>query len=126
MDDDLSDISELSSPPASPIAPPGFYPSPPPSQDADHRPEDDALPPARKRRRVTLPKERKTHELDLSPDAPLSRGEQDWQIRLLVQTLQQHRKVVVIAGAGISTSAGSTCHASASYPLCPYANIFYA
>lgn len=112
MDGDLSDVSELSSPPASPVPPEGFlYPSPPPSQDAD-QPSAARGPraaPASKRRRVALPKERTTQKLDLSEDSPLSLEEQGPQIDLLVQTLQKHRKVVVVAGAGISTSAGSTC-----------------
>lgn len=116
MDDDISDISELSSPPASPIAPPGFFPSPPPSQE-DQRQEG---PPANKRRRVAAPKEPKervSRQLDLTPDAPFSPEEQQSQIDLLVKTLRKHRKIVVIAGAGISTSAGSTCHTS---PLQPF------
>ncbi|PWY83136.1 DHS-like NAD/FAD-binding domain-containing protein [Aspergillus sclerotioniger CBS 115572] len=108
MDDD-SDCSSLSSAPASPLAPPGFYPSPPPSQDADEpsaaRSQDD-LPPARKKRRVAPPKERRTQHLDLSPSADLSYAQQQSQIDYLVKTLTRHRKIVVIAGAGISTSAG--------------------
>jgi NAD-dependent histone deacetylase SIR2 len=108
MDDGFSDVSELSSPPASPTPPPGFYPSPPPSQDADEssgtRSQDrDDLPPARKKRRVAAPKERRTQHLDLSADY----AEQKAQIDLLTKTIRRHRKIVVIAGAGISTSAGS-------------------
>lgn len=116
MDDDFSDASELSSPPSSPIAPPGFFPSPPPSQE-DKRQEG---PPASKRRRVAtpkVPKERISRELDLTPDSPLSQEEQQSQVDLLVKTLRKHRKVVVIAGAGISTSAGSTCLTSPLQPL---------
>lgn len=113
MDDGLSDVSELSSPPSSPIPPPGFYPSPPPSQDADQR--QDTRAPA-KRRRVALPKERTTQQIDLSGESALPWEEQQPQVDLLVQTLQKHRKVVVIAGAGISTSAGSTCRALSSEP----------
>ncbi|PYH92174.1 silent information regulator protein Sir2p [Aspergillus ellipticus CBS 707.79] len=108
MDDD-SDCSSLSSAPASPLAPPGFYPSPPPSQDADEssaaRGQDD-LPPARKKRRVAAPKERCTQHLDLSATAALSFAQQQSQIDYLTKTLRRHRKIVVIAGAGISTSAG--------------------
>ncbi|KAE8150073.1 DHS-like NAD/FAD-binding domain-containing protein [Aspergillus avenaceus] len=107
MDDGFSDVSELSSPPASPTPPPGFYPSPPPSQEADEstRSQDrDELPP-RKKRRVTAPKERRTQHLDLSA-AGLSYAEQQAQIDLLTKTIRRHRKIVVIAGAGISTSAG--------------------
>lgn len=109
MDDVLSDFSELSPPPDSPTPPPGFYPSPPPSQDADQR-QEDTRPPT-KRRRVALPKERTTQQIDLSGDSSLPYEVQQPQIDLLVQTLREHRKVVVIAGAGISTSAGSTCRA---------------
>ncbi|KAE8349308.1 DHS-like NAD/FAD-binding domain-containing protein [Aspergillus coremiiformis] len=111
MDDGFSDVSELSSPPASPSPPPGFYPSPPPSQEADEssgtRSQDrDDLPPARKRRRVAAPKERRTQHLDLSASAELSYSEQQAQIDLLTKTIRRHRKIVVIAGAGISTAAG--------------------
>ncbi|OGM47619.1 SIR2 family histone deacetylase (Hst4) [Aspergillus bombycis] len=111
MDDGFSDVSELSSPPASPTPPPGFYPSPPPSQEADEssgtRSQDrDDLPPARKKRRVAAPKERQTQRLDLSSAAGLSYTEQRAQIDLLTKTIRRHRKIVVIAGAGISTSAG--------------------
>ena len=135
IDDDLSDVSELSSPPASPVPPEGFlYPSPPPSQDSQDSQDADQpsaargprAAPASKRRRVALPKERTTQKLDLSDDSPLSLEEQAPQIDLLVQTLQKHRKVVVVAGAGISTSAGSTClttpHAP-SHPPTPYSGL---
>ncbi|KAF9889205.1 hypothetical protein FE257_007518 [Aspergillus nanangensis] len=110
VDDGFSDCSALSSPPASPTPPPGFdYPSPPLSQDTDESTTargQDELPPARKKRRVAAPKERRTQRLDLSSGAELSRGQQLTQIELLRKTLRRHRKIVVIAGAGISTSAG--------------------
>ncbi|KAK9591403.1 hypothetical protein V6Z98_002446 [Aspergillus fumigatus] len=111
MDDfDLSELSELSSPPASPQSPPSFIPSPPPSQDAGESSSaargQDGLSPARKKRRVATPKERTTQHLDLSRDSGLSFREQQAQVDLLVKTLRRHRKIVVIAGAGISTSAG--------------------
>ena len=108
MDDAYSDTSDLSSPPASPRAPPGFYPSPPPSQDDECRAEQcqDSRPPAKKRRRVG-PKERSTQHLDLSDIDRISHSEQESQIDFLTKTLRGHRKIVVIAGAGISTSAGS-------------------
>lgn len=105
MEDDSSDISDLSSPPASPHPPPGFYPSPPPSQDHEERSQDDK-PPPRKRRRVE-PKPRTTAHLDLTDRTEPSYARQQAQIDLLVKTLRKHRKIVVIAGAGISTSAGS-------------------
>lgn len=107
--DDDSDSSSLSSAPSSPRAPPGFYPSPPPSQDADETRADqcqDYLAPARKRRRVG-PKERTTQHLDLSNPDAITCSEQQSQIDLLNKTIREHRNIVVIAGAGISTSAGS-------------------
>ncbi|KAL4893964.1 silent information regulator protein Sir2p [Aspergillus ambiguus] len=91
----LSSACSLSSPPPSPT----LYPSPPPSQDSE-------LPPARKKRRVAAPKERQTLQLDLSAGAHLALTDQLSQIDLLRKTLRRHRKIVVIAGAGISTSAG--------------------
>jgi NAD-dependent histone deacetylase SIR2 len=114
---DLSDLSDLSSPPASPQTPPGFYPSPPPSQDQeDEQPSGKSRgqatssaggqEPARKKRRVG-PTPRSTQRLDLSPAAEQSYAQQQAQIELLVKTLRTRRKIVVIAGAGISTSAGS-------------------
>lgn len=134
IDDDLSDVSELSSPPASPVPPEGFlYPSPPPSQDSQDADQPSAArgpraAPASKRRRVALPKERTTQKLDLSEDSPLSLEEQAPQIDLLVQTLQKHRKVVVVAGAGISTSAGSTYLTTphTPYPIPPYYTVQWA
>ncbi|KAL3488105.1 silent information regulator protein Sir2p [Aspergillus germanicus] len=102
--DDFSDCSSLSSVPSSPIAPEGFsLPSP---DETSGGPSQDDLPPARKKRRVAAPKERQTQRLDLAAGAGLSYGEQQSQIDLLVKTLRRHRKIVVIAGAGISTSAG--------------------
>lgn len=113
MEDDYSDTSDLSSPPASPRPPPGFvYPTPPPSQDAEEsRDQCQDLAPARKKRRVE-PKERQTQILDLSPTSVLSRSEQQPQIDLLTKTILRSRKIVVVAGAGISTSAGSTYFAT--------------
>ncbi|KAI9041629.1 putative SIR2 family histone deacetylase (Hst4) [Aspergillus affinis] len=102
MEDDFSDVSELSSAPASPSPPPGFYPSPPPSQDADESCQAEQ-PPARKKRRTAAPKERRTQRLDLRL---CSDAQQQAQIDLLTKTIRRHRKIVVIAGAGISTSAG--------------------
>ncbi|KAL3460722.1 putative SIR2 family histone deacetylase [Aspergillus heterothallicus] len=105
MDGFLSDCSSLSSVPSSPIAPEGFsLPSP---DETSGGPSQDDLPPARKKRRVAAaPKERQTRRLDLSANAGLPYGEQQSQIDLLIKTIRRHRKIVVIAGAGISTSAG--------------------
>ena len=120
MDDYLSDSSGLSSPPASPCTPAGF-PSPPPSQDSDEpRAElcQDDVPPPKKRRRVS-PKERTTQRLYLSPSAGISRSEQQAQIDLLKKTIHGHRKIIVVAGAGISTNAGSTFQTNSACFLTP-------
>ena len=107
---DSSDLSDLSSPPTSPQTPPEFYPSPPPSQlyEEASRSRPSGQEPARKKRRVSGPKPRTTQHLDLTATAQRSREEQREQIDCLVKTLRRHRKIIVIAGAGISTSAGST------------------
>ncbi|OKL60094.1 NAD-dependent protein deacetylase hst4 [Talaromyces atroroseus] len=110
---DLSDLSDLSSPPASPPPATKFYPSPPPTQDEhqQHQQQKRARAsssqdePAKKRRRVGPPP-RSTQLLDLTDPERLPYGDQRAQINLLTKTLRSHRKIVVIAGAGISTSAG--------------------
>jgi NAD+-dependent protein deacetylase SIR2 len=111
---DTSSLSELSSPPDSPQPAAQFYPSPPPTQDDQQQPLQEKRArasssqdePAKKRRRVGPPP-RSTQLLDLTDSERLPYGDQRAQINLLTKTLRSHRKIVVIAGAGISTSAGS-------------------
>jgi NAD+-dependent protein deacetylase SIR2 len=104
---DLSDLSsDLSSPPSSPIAPPEFYPTPTPSQDPETSANvEEDMPPARKRRKVE-PKARITQHLDLTSDASQSLYDQQTSLEFLLKTLRKRRKIVVVAGAGISVSAG--------------------
>lgn len=107
MHDDISDLSsDLSSAPSSPVAPPDFYPTPASSQhpDLSANVEED-MPPARKRRRVE-PKPRITQHLDLTSDASQSCYDRKNSLDLLLKTLRKRRKIVVVAGAGISVSAG--------------------
>jgi len=70
--------------------------------DASQR--EDGAPPA-KRRKVAGPKDRTTQYLDLRPEEE----QEDAQAQLdkLLKVLHKKRKIVVIAGAGISVSAGS-------------------
>jgi NAD-dependent histone deacetylase SIR2 len=69
--------------------------TPPPSNDDDDRP--------RKKRKITDPKERTTARLDLRREpTPADKP----QLDRLLKTLHKKRKIVVIAGAGISVSAG--------------------
>ena len=107
MDYDLSDISDLSSVPSSPRSSPEptkryLTPSSQSSQESEDSTRQDC-PPRKKRRRNPLPKERTTQYLSLAK----SSYEQQDQVRLLVETLRHQKDIVVIAGAGISTSAGS-------------------
>ncbi|GJC86993.1 NAD-dependent protein deacetylase hst4 [Colletotrichum liriopes] len=57
--------------------------------------------PPRKRRKVTPPKERTTEHLNLDDC-----DENDAKLARLVSALKKRKKIVVIAGAGISVSAG--------------------
>jgi NAD-dependent histone deacetylase SIR2 len=66
----------------------------PPSSDNDG--------PARKKRKVSEPKERTTERLNLLKDGV----ESDPKLKRVLDVLHRKRKIVVIAGAGISVSAG--------------------
>ncbi|KAJ5741734.1 NAD-dependent protein deacetylase hst4 [Penicillium manginii] len=104
---DVSSVSDLSSVPSSPRSTPELesrYPTPSSSQDAEDLPStrQDCPPAKKKRRRNPLPKERTTQHLSFSKS---SEDQQD-QVRLLFDTLRYQKDIVVIAGAGISTSAG--------------------
>ena len=117
----LTDLSsELSSAPPSPKstlflnAP---YPTPDSSQaqstcssssEGDgrkRRHDDDESCPAKKRKKADS-RERTAVHVDLKPNARLSTIEQSSQVDLLLKVLRKRRKIVVVAGAGISTSAG--------------------
>ncbi|EXJ85929.1 hypothetical protein A1O1_06298 [Capronia coronata CBS 617.96] len=108
--DDFSDLSSplssvpsspLSSPPSSPILPPAWQDlTPPPSQHAG-----DEMPPARKRRKIE-PRVRTTQHLDLTSDTAQSEYDRSEALDTLLKALRNRRKIVVIAGAGISVSAG--------------------
>lgn len=106
---DFSSDSELSSVPPSPTLAARSSPEPaeryptPSSQEGAEPAEGSARQARPKRRRNPLPKERTTQYLDLSK----SLYEQNDQHNLLVQTLRHQKDIVVIAGAGISTAAGS-------------------
>lgn len=114
MDIFLSDSSsDISSARSSLSPPPGLFSSPPSSQDPDSStlssseattgdvgPEPVPLP---KKKRKIQPKLQITRHLDLTPSAPLDGDALD----LLLKSLQKRRRIVVVAGAGISVSAGS-------------------
>jgi len=121
----LTDLSsELSSVRSSP-EPPEFlhapcsasYPTPTSSQDhstctsgsegVPHKRAraTDSLPPAKKRKTAEATAKSTLH-LDLRPSSDSSVTEQPSQLDLLMKVLHKRRKIVVIAGAGISTSAG--------------------
>ncbi|KAF3483236.1 Sir2 family histone deacetylase Hst4 [Arthroderma uncinatum] len=109
---DLSDTSsELSSIPSTPLSddclcPPslasqGFHSVAVPARTADMTESA----PVRKRRKIE-PKPRITRYLDLTEPDRQVRPEQEEQLQSLLRTLRGHRKIVVVAGAGISVSAG--------------------
>lgn len=90
------------------------YPSPPPSQTPKrlpgHQTEEHCAPDRssdttpKKRRRINPRPPRTTTHLHLADTLPSS-AEQP-QLDLLLKTLRNRRKIVVVAGAGISVSAG--------------------
>lgn len=99
--------------------PPYEYPSPRSSQPSGSRSSSTARdmqdeaegPPPAKKRKLAQPKERTTeyldlHTLDESSD-PEKLANDDMQLQRLLKVLRTKRKIVVIAGAGISVSAGS-------------------
>ena len=121
MDSD-SGLSELSSELSSirSVSPPPLdYPSPQSTQENSgnisssqdepkKRPrESDDLPLAKKRKSVEA-KPRTTVHLDLRSASPAL--DQSSQLALLLKVLRKRRKIVVIAGAGISTAAGGECY----------------
>ena len=63
------------------------------------------MPPARKRRKIE-PRIRTTQYLDLTSDTAQSQYDQSEALDSLLKALRKRRKIVVIAGAGISVSAG--------------------
>ena len=113
---DLS--SELSSIASQSPPPPLDYPSPLSSQQSsatpsaaepppnEHAPGDNDLPP-KKRRKITESKPRITKFIDLQMPPDGQGADQKADLALLLKVLRKRRKIVVIAGAGISVSAGS-------------------
>lgn len=117
---DSDNSSRLSSPAsATPSPPPEYrpqlaYPSPPRSQDCSQTgsPSPDGMDsstnpdePPRKRRRISERQPRTTEHVDLRSEE-LSE-EDKLQLARVLDVLHKRQKIVVIAGAGISVSAGS-------------------
>lgn len=113
---DLS--SELSSIASQSPPPPLDYPSPLSSQQSSATlsgaeplsdkptPGDDDLP-LKKRRKIAECKPRITKFIDLQSPLDGQGADQKADLALLLKVLRKRRKIVVIAGAGISVSAGS-------------------
>jgi len=130
----LSLLSNSPSPPSSPIAlemdPSKRYPSPSSTAQSgssspikleaapqEIRVRTDGPPPA-KRRRTQAPRKRTTEYLSLDDEL-----DDEAQVRLdrLLTVLRRKKKVVVIAGAGISVSAGSESLLNQPGPCCALA-----
>jgi NAD-dependent histone deacetylase SIR2 len=129
----LSSLSSPSSPLSSlgsrSPTPPVDYPSPPSSNVSDmgaskrsrdealnfdrdatiSEPDRDEQPPA-KRQRIMKPRELKTEYLNLTmlneSDNGAMHQREDSKVQKLMEVLRNKKKIVVIAGAGISVSAG--------------------
>ncbi|RGP74318.1 hypothetical protein FLONG3_6097 [Fusarium longipes] len=122
----LSTLSKTPSAPSSPtmIDPTRRYPSPSTTASGPHSPakmsdlpsEDEIVakpldasaqgPPPAKKRRISPPKERTTEYLDLMKPDEEQTEEDTRQLNRLLDTLRKKKKIVVIAGAGISVAAG--------------------
>ena len=109
-----SDLSSLGS-----LSPAPDYPSPASSQNQEFttvasqhgskkRKLDDMESPTTKKRKRAEPKPRTTDHLDLTSNSQYSANDQKAGLDKLLKVLRKKRKIVVIAGAGISVSAGST------------------
>ncbi|KAI9706528.1 MAG: hypothetical protein M1836_003534 [Candelina mexicana] len=117
--DATSDLSSpLSSVPSLSPSPPDCYPSPSSSQEfsavspladgQDSLPaamDRDGPPPAKKRK-IAEPKPRTTRHLNLLANTDPGEACQTSELGLLLKVLRKKRKIVVVAGAGISVSAG--------------------
>ncbi|KAI9819837.1 MAG: hypothetical protein M1827_006406 [Pycnora praestabilis] len=120
MDTDI--VSDASSPLSSArsLSPPlsDAYPSPSSSQElCGTSPPADGFcalpatidsdgPPPAKKRRIAEPKPRTTEYLNLAAPTEDESSSHKTQLDLLLKVLRKKRKIVVIAGAGISVSAG--------------------
>ncbi|GKU00137.1 sir2 family histone deacetylase hst4 [Fusarium langsethiae] len=122
----LSTLSKTPSAPSSPtmLDPTRRYPSPSTTASGPHSPakmsdlpsEDEIVakpldasiqgPPPAKKRRIAPPKERTTEYLDLMKSDEEQTEEDTRQLNRLLDTLRKKKKIVVIAGAGISVAAG--------------------
>ncbi|KAH6719323.1 DHS-like NAD/FAD-binding domain-containing protein [Leptodontidium sp. MPI-SDFR-AT-0119] len=120
-----SPLSSISSPLSSVASrspsPPGDYPSPPSSHESEkgtkaksrkalHSSDRDDSSPPPKRQRIMKVKELKTEYLDIASLIESDNGDvhknQETKMRKLLDVLRTKRRIVVIAGAGISVSAG--------------------
>ncbi|KAL8854629.1 MAG: hypothetical protein Q9221_000664 [Calogaya cf. arnoldii] len=111
LSSDLSSVGSLSPPP------PFDYPSPQSSQEnfpehagsqqacRKHSRQSDEQEPSKKRRKAD-PKPRVTQHLDIRSQPASSSADQTNQLDTLYKVLSKRKKIVVIAGAGISVSAG--------------------
>ena len=106
-----SDLSSIGS-----LSPPPDYPTPPSSQDiissvsqrlSQKRPYDGEHTPPVKKRKTVEPKPRTTRHLDLRAHPSSLATDQKIQFDTLLKVLRKRQKIVVVAGAGISVSAGS-------------------
>ena len=100
------------SPPASQLTSQSASPAPDGMESSTVTDKDESRP--TKRRRIS--KERSKELLDLQSDDV--EPDQQHQLDRLLEVLHKHQKIVVVAGAGISVSAGSTSILLPVIPAC--------
>lgn len=109
LSSDLSSVGSLSPPPeysSPPSSSEDVIPSTIREQSLKRQRESDDSPPAKKRKTVE-PKPRLTQHLNLGSCPSSLATDQKVQLDTLLKVLRKRQKIVVIAGAGISVSAGS-------------------
>ena len=113
LSSDLSSIGSLSPPPDYPTPPSSQEPLPTLGEKRQNPTENDESPPVKKQR-TAEPKPRVTRHLNLGSSPHNLATEQKVQLETLLKVLRKRRKILVVAGAGISVSAGSTYSAVTS------------
>ena len=110
LSSDLSSIGSLSPPPEY-LTPPSSQSTKPLAEPrlSQKRPADGDETPPTKRRKTVEPKSRTTQNLKLGASAQSLATDQKVQLETLLKALRKRQRIVVVAGAGISVSAGSKC-----------------
>ena len=123
LSSDLSSIGSLSPPPEY-LTPPSSQITKPLAEPelSQKRPADGDETPPTKKRKIVEPKPRTTQHLKLGASAQSLATDQKVQLDTLLRALRKRQRIVVVAGAGISVSAGSKCSLPRSVHMYPLAD----